>query len=101
MFLVEVIGGDETGGAPPGNIVSMMMRVLYVADGDAVEVVISRFRWRAHLDGDGGKSSCSDGNWDGFNGGVVRVGMMLILLVVVVHIYTYIILYKRGWRLAI
>ena len=34
MFLVEVIGGDETGGAPPGN----------VADGDAVEVVISRFR---------------------------------------------------------
>ena len=100
MFLVEVIGGDETGGAPPGNIVSMMMRVLYVADG-AVEVVISRFRWRAHLDGDGGKSSCSDGNWDGFNGGVVRVGMMLILLVVVVHTYTYIILCKRGWRLAI
>ena len=42
MFLVEVIGGDETGGAPPGNIVSMMM--LYVADGDTVEVVISRFR---------------------------------------------------------
>ncbi|RMX46188.1 hypothetical protein pdam_00007847 [Pocillopora damicornis] len=38
MFLVEVIGGDETGGAPPGNIVSMMMRVLYVADGDTVEV---------------------------------------------------------------
>ena len=100
MFLVEVIGGDETGGAPPGNIVSMMMRVLYVADG-AVEVVISRFRWRAHLDGDGGKSSCSDGNWDGFNGGVVRVGMMLILLVVVVHTYTYIKLYKRGWSLAI
>ena len=25
-----------------------------------------------------------------FNGGVVRVGMMLILLVVVVHTYTYI-----------
>ena len=44
MFLVEVIGGDETGGAPPGNIVSMMMRVLHVADGGAVEVVISRFR---------------------------------------------------------
>ena len=38
---MEVFGGDETGGAPPRNIVSMMM--LQVADGDAVEVVITRF----------------------------------------------------------
>ena len=40
---MEVFGGNETGGAPPRNIVSMMMRMLQVADGDAVEVVITRF----------------------------------------------------------
>ena len=36
MLLVEVVGGDKTGGA-------MIMRTLHVADGDAVEVVITRF----------------------------------------------------------
>ena len=43
MLLVEVVGGDKTGGALLRNFLSMMMRMLHVADGDAVEVVITRF----------------------------------------------------------
>ena len=42
--------------------------MLHDADGDAVEVVIARFWWRAHLDDDdggGGEPSGSDGDWDG------------------------------------
>ena len=74
MLLVEVVGGDKTGDASLRNVVSTIMRLLHVADGDAVEVVITWFWWRSHLDGNGdrGEPSVSDGNWDSLNGSVVR-----------------------------
>ena len=43
MLLVEVVGGDKTGGTSLRNVVSTIMRLLHVADGDAVEVVITQF----------------------------------------------------------
>ena len=41
MLFVEVVGGDITGDASLRNVVSTIMRLLHVADGDAVAVVIT------------------------------------------------------------
>ena len=75
-LLVEVVVGDNAGGCSSSEYCIDDDANAGADGGDAVEVMITWFWWRVHLDGlagggCGGEPSRSDGNWDGFNGAIV------------------------------